>query len=126
MELHHPPSLKWHVCFVTDPKWEIWLVNMPFEEGIGSKIRPALVLISGGENIVVGKMTTHPPRSEFPYEYQISDWRGAGLTCPTTLRLSKISRISSSSFIQKLGVIKPIDQVNINILLMQRIKENGN
>ena len=108
-------------------KWEIWLVNMPFEETIGSKPRPVLVLITKeDDNIVVGKMTTHPPRSEFPYEYQVIDWRGAGLPCQTTLRLSKLTRISSTCFIEKMGVIQPIDQVNIYSLLMQIIKDQKN
>jgi mRNA interferase MazF len=104
-------------------KWEIWFVDMPFEEGIGSKPRPVLVLISNRENIVVGKMTTHPPRSEFPYEYQLIDWRGAGLTCQTTLRLSKLARISSTCFIKKIGVIQPVDQINVYNLLQQIIKD---
>ena len=105
-------------------KWEIWLVDMPFEENIGSKPRPALVLIPKGDNIVVGKMTKHPPRSEFPYEYQMIDWRGAGLTCQTTIRLSKLSRINRASFIQKLGDIQPVDQANVYNLLIKKIKEN--
>ena len=104
-------------------KWEIWFADMPFEETIGSKPRPVLVLVTNGENIVVGKMTTHPPRSEFPYEYQLTDWRGAGLPCQTTLRLSKLARISSTCFIKKIGVIQPVDQINVYNLLQQIIKD---
>lgn len=33
---------------MTPSKWEIWLVEMPFEEGIGSKIRPGLEIINNG------------------------------------------------------------------------------
>ena len=108
---------------MTPIKWEIWFVDMPFEEEIGSKPRPVLVLITNEENIVVGKMTTHLPRSESPYEYQLIDWRGAGLTCQTTLRLSKLARISSTCFIKKIGVIQPVDQINVYSLLQQIIKD---
>lgn len=84
-------------------KWEVWLVNMPFEEGVGSKIRPALVIDPQRNYIVFGKMTSHAPRDNFQYEYQIVDWEGAGLTCPTTLRLSKLVELERSDFIKRFG-----------------------
>ena len=98
-------------------KWEIWLVNMPFDEGIGSKPRPALVIDTKGNCLVVGKMTKHPPRPEYQYEYQMIDWKGAGLRVPTTLRLSKIALLHESSFIHQLGYIQPIDQINVRKIL---------
>lgn len=85
-------------------KWEIWLVDMPFEEGIGSKIRPALVIDSQNGQLIAGKMTTHPPRSNYPYEYQMQDWKGAGLLCATTLRLSKIIALDATKFKKKTGI----------------------
>lgn len=100
-------------------KWEIWLVNMPFEEGIGSKVRPALVIDPQNEYILVGKMTTHPPRSNYPYEYEMVDWKGAGLYQQTTLRLTKLPKLKQSAFIKRLGTIQPVDQVNVRAILKQ-------
>lgn len=104
---------------MTPAKWEIWFVDMPFEEGIGSKTRPALVLDSQHCLILVGKMTSHPPRSNYPYEYALIDWQGAGLRCPTTLRLSKRVRLNLTDFIKKIGTIQPVDQVNVRQMLHQ-------
>ena len=98
-------------------KWEIWLVNMPYEEGIGSKIRPALVIDPQHSFVLVGKMTSHSPRSSCPYEYQIIDWKKANLNRPTTLRLSKCVKLELSAFVQKVGVLQPIDQVNVRGIL---------
>ena len=84
-------------------KWDIWLVRMPFEEGVDSKVRPAFVIDPQKGKILVGKMTTHPPRKNYQYEYQIIDWRGAGLLCQTTLRLSKLVNLVPSDFIRRLG-----------------------
>lgn len=98
-------------------KWEIWFVNMPFEEGIGSKHRPALVIDTQTNYVVVGKMTKHPPRPGYQYEYQMIDWKGAGLRLPTTLRLSKIATLQEADFIRKMGEIQPIDQMNVRELL---------
>ena len=104
---------------MTPNKWEVWLVNMPFEEGIGSKIRPALVIDPQNNYIIVGKMTTHWPRCNFQYEYQMIDWKGAGLNCQTTLRLSQLPKLNPSAFIKRLGVIQPVDQANVRALLIQ-------
>ena len=102
---------------MTPNKWEIWLVNMPYDEGIGSKIRPALVIDSTGICILVGKMTTHLPRREFPNEYPMIDWAGAGLSCPTTIRLSKITLLAPSQFLKRIGVIQPADQMRVREIL---------
>ena len=104
---------------MTPTKWEIWLVDMPFEEGIGSKVRPALVIDPQNLYILVGKMTSHPPRSNYPHEYPLVDWQGAGLRCTTTLRLSKRVRLDMSSFIKKIGTLQPVDQVNVRQILRQ-------
>ena len=104
-------------------KWEIWLVDMPYEEGIGSKIRPALVIDPQKNLYIVGKMTTHPPRPSFPYEYPMIDWQGAGLTRPTTLRLSKMPKLELSRFKKKLGVIRPVDLINVRAILMRMLSD---
>ena len=111
---------------MTPSKWEVWLVNMPFDEGVGSKTRPALVIDPQKNHIIVGKMTTHSPRSNFPYEYQMIDWKGAGLHCQTTLRLSHLPKISPSAFIKRLGVIQPVDQANVRALLIQILSSYSN
>lgn len=103
---------------MTPNNWEIWLVDMPFEEGIGSKLRPGLVIECDGVYYIVGKMTTHPPRNNFPYEYALQDWKGAGLSFPTTLRLSQRIRLSNSRFRKRLGVIQPIDMIVIRKMLL--------
>lgn len=100
-------------------KWEVWLVNMPFEEGIGEKVRPALVIEPRGIVVLVGKMTSHAPRKDYPYEYAIIDWSGAGLRCETTLRLSQRPELSLDRFIRRLGALKPTDQINVRLILEQ-------
>ena len=98
-------------------KWEIWLVDMPFEDVAESKCRPALVIDSQNSFVLVGKMTSKPPRNNYLYEYQMIEWKNAGLSYQTTLRLSKRVKLELSAFIKKLGVIQPIDQVNVRNML---------
>ncbi len=98
---------------MTPIEWEIWLVDMPFEEGIGSKIRPGLVIGTGDKYYIVGKMTSHSPRENYPYEYPLQDWKAAGLSVPTTLRLSQIMELDISTFKKKIGTIQSIDMIEI-------------
>ena len=100
-------------------KWEVWLVEMPFDDVPGAKIRPALVIDSQTQLVLVGKMTSHPPRSDFPYEYQMVDWQGAGLSVPTTLRLSRLVRLQPSSFRKRVGLVRTVDQANIRTILKE-------
>lgn len=98
---------------MTPSRWEIWLVDMPFEEGIGSKIRPGLVIGTSNKYYVVGKMTSHLPRENYPYEYALQDWKAAGLSVPTTLRLSQILELDISTFKKKIGTIQSADMIEI-------------
>ena len=102
---------------MTPIEWEVWLVDMPFEEGIGSKLRPGLVIRQEDIYYIVGKMTTHPPRDNFPYEYVVRNWKGAGLNRPTTLRLSQMVRLDIGRFRKKLGTIQLEDMVQIRKIL---------
>lgn len=103
--------------------WDVWYVDMPYDDGDKSGIRPALV-ISDSSVIIVGKMTKHPPRLNYPYEYPLYDWQGAGLRIPTTLRLSKRIRLDASRFKRKIGVLQPVDQLYVRDIL-QRIEEES-
>ena len=98
-------------------KWEIWLVSMPFEDVQEAKPRPALVLDPEGGLILVGKMTSHAPRTEFPMEYALEEWQGAGLSVPTTLRLSQRVRLGQDRFLKKMGIMQKKDMVTVSMML---------
>lgn len=107
---------------MTPAKWEIWLVDMPFDEGISSKIHPALVIDAQHLYILVGKMTSHAPRRNYPYEYALVDWQGTGLHYTTTLRLSKRLKLDTSKFHKRIGTLQPVDQVKVRQMLQQIVQ----
>ena len=93
-------------------RWDIWLAYVPFEENDGRySRRPALVFQFHSETNewFAFKMTSHAPRSNFPGEYAVQYWREAGLTKPTTIRLSKRFLLGEADFICKLGTLHPAD-----------------
>ena len=109
---------------MTPAEWEVWLVNMPFDEGIGAKVRPVLVLKAVANGVLAAKMTTHLPRGNYPYEYAMVDCTGAGLNSQTTVRLSKRITLPPTDFLKKLGTVQPVDQVNIWYILKKMIAES--
>lgn len=99
-------------------RWDIYLANVRFEDAPNqSKIRPVIVI---DNNTVVSvtinciKMTSQPPRNG---EYVLKDWSAAGLKKQTTVRISKVLKLNKADFIKQIGVVQPIDIVEIQKLL---------
>ncbi len=44
------------------------------------------------------KVTSHPPRANFPGEVALLDWEEAGLTKPSTARCMHVARLPKSFF----------------------------
>lgn len=95
-------------------KWDIYLANVPFEDLSQFKIRPVLILDDTAVLVDCLKMTSHVPRRD---EYALKDWKGAGLKKPTTIRMSKRLRLTSKQLIKKLGVLQPIDILEVKLRL---------
>lgn len=78
-----------------EPKlWEIWRFRFAFEEDPTKfKMRPVIIAAKEqdqAEVVVLSvKVTSHPPRSNFPGEIPLLDWKEAGLTKPSTARSCK-------------------------------------
>ena len=58
-------------------------------------------------------MTSHPPRHNFPGEYQIIRWVQAGLKKPTTVRISKLLKIQYENIIKVRGRLAETDMLQI-------------
>ena len=96
-------------------KWEIYLAYVQYEDIPGGKLRPVLVI---DEDTVYPicclKMTSHPPRAG---EYELIRWQNAGLRKPTTVRIQKRLRLSEADFKKKIGLLDPVDILNIEMML---------
>lgn len=94
---------------------DVWRLEFAFEEDPSlSKRRPVVVAVvdKSAERAVVVKVTGHGPRREFPGEVRLADWRGAGLSKPSTVRCSKSLSIGLESFddAQYYGSLSPSDR----------------
>lgn len=86
---------------------EVYLCRFPFTDGVGSKVRPALVLFDFGEDVVVCRVTGRLRVGSM--NVPINDWSEAGLLKPSIIRLDKIISAERSVFLRKLGVLSDRD-----------------
>lgn len=105
----------------TPKQWEIWSAEFAFDDNPNiSKTRPVLVL----ENkelypVLAAKITKHASREYYPGEYEIKDWKSAGLKVPSTIRLSKRLLLQEVDFKSLIGKLKPIDIIGVQ----EKLKE---
>lgn len=75
---------------------EVYLCRFPYTDGVGSKVRPALVLFDFGEDAVVCRVTGRLRVGSM--NVPINDWSQAGLLKPSIARLDKIITAERSVF----------------------------
>ena len=94
--------------------WEIWWAYVAFEEGDGGKERPVLVLEDGTVYVIAFMITSHEQRNVYG-EYDVTKWQSAGLTKPSTIRVTRKLKLEENDLIRKLGDLHPLD-----IVLLER------
>lgn len=91
---------------------DLVLLNFPFTSETGAKQRPALVLLdTNDEDLVVARVTTQPHSTSL--DVPISDWGGAGLIAPSTVRLHKLATVERRLVKRRLGTLQPPDLSNV-------------
>ena len=98
---------------MNDPQvWEIWYADFGYEESKESKDRPALVIEIDGAFYVSAMITSHEQRNVWG-DIDIAEWRKAGLDHESTIRLSRVLKLSREHFRKKIGVLsaRDIDEV---------------
>lgn len=86
---------------------ELWVADIPFTDGSGSKKRPVLVLWVDGADIVVAAVTSAAPRT--PTDVLLGDWNVSGLRVPSTVRLSRLDCLERSLLFARIGNISSSD-----------------
>ena len=94
---------------MTFKQWEIWDARVKFEEINEVKKRPVLIIGVESGVAVALKMTGQAPRGGD--EYPVKEWEKSGLKKPTTIRTSKVLRLSSGDFVRKRGSLTLKDRV---------------
>lgn len=97
-------------------KGDIILIPFPFTDLIGSKNRPALVLISSQLDVTVSFLSTQLKWKE-PFDLLIEASEENGLKKESLLRTTKIATIQKSLVIGKLGILskEKLNELDLNL-----------
>jgi mRNA interferase MazF len=96
-----------------------WLI---FSGGQGAKRRPVMVVQDfGDDDLLVVPITSQPARVN--EDVILSDWQGAGLKLPSTVRLEKLATIEKSCVVRKLGALPPNELVKVRKALADLFKQ---
>lgn len=76
---------------------DIYIADVPFDEGTGSKVRPALVIEVESEKVVVFKVTSQYKNKSAQIKklyYPIKEWKNAGLKKESYVDTHKLYRLA--------------------------------
>ena|SRR5437762_1857625 len=90
---------------------DIVSVEFPFSDLQTHKRRPGLVLVSGNLDLLVARVTTHPPRE--PSDISLKYWAESGLPRASTVRLTKIATIDNRLVHHRIGRLHADDARNV-------------
>jgi len=86
---------------------DVVAVEFPFSDFQTLKRRPGLVIISGELDLLVARITTHPPRE--PSDVPLKCWSEIGLPRASTIRLTKLATIDLRLVHHKIGRLQTDD-----------------
>lgn len=95
-------------------QYELWFAKVAHEDSPAlCDDRPVLVIDEKRGIYAALKITRTEPRENFWGEYPIKRWKQAGLSDPSTIRISKLLRLEPQDFRRKIGTLKAVDIANI-------------
>ena len=92
---------------------EVVICQFPFSSGVGSKVRPALVLFDLQWDAIICRITSVPHFG--PLDISINDWQATGLLKPSVARLDRILTAEKTIFMRRLGVLAANDLETVRV-----------
>jgi len=99
---------------------DVFICEFPFTSGVGSKIRPSLVLFDLQQDAIICRITSVLRAT--PLDVLINDWNSAGLLKQSTARLDRIVTAEKTVFLRRLGSLTVRDLNAVRDAWNQHIK----
>lgn len=99
---------------------ELWVADIPFTDGSGSKRRPVLILWLDAMDVIVTVVTTASPRSNA--DVALADWQAIGLRAASAVRLSRLDCLERSLLIARIGTISSADAQRVRQVWAREVK----
>ena len=99
-------------------------VEFPFSDFQAHKRRPGLVLACRDVDLLVARVTTHPPRDTS--DVALTRWAEAGLPRASTIRLAKLATIDHRLIHHRIGHLLPEDGGAVALAWRQFAADSAN
>ncbi len=86
---------------------DIVSIEFPFSDIQKNKRRPGVVLLHDESDLLIARLTTHPPRDEF--DLSLNHWIESGLPRASTVRLTKLATIDHRLVHHRIGRLQDED-----------------
>ena len=91
-------------------RWDVYWADVPFEEdALRGKRRPVVIASDRTVYVLVLRVTSHAARLDDPYDYALQEWRFAGLTKESVVRVRKIAQLRPEAIGEYIGRLHPVD-----------------
>jgi mRNA interferase MazF len=91
---------------------DVLLISFPFSNLVGSKRRPALVLLdTGDQDVIVARITSQ--NAQTALDADLTDWHEAGLRLPSVVRIHKIASLEKQLVERRLGRLTPNNLIQV-------------
>jgi len=85
-------------------KYSLYYAKVKYEDDSNQfKVRPVIVIENKGHSVLCYKVTGTRPRENQKGEYEIKDWRQAGLSKPSTIRATKSISYQPNILVKYIG-----------------------
>ena len=95
--------------------WEIWHARFNFDDR-GYKFRPVFVLAYSQDRLLPAMITSTSNKLSFPLDTPLEDWRAAGLTKASLVRVGRIALLPPTYLgtVGRIGRLSPRDAHRVN------------
>ena len=94
-------------------RYEIWRARVKYEESDEIKERP--VLIWNDTAFIIAYKMTGTNRGDNLEEYPIKYWKEAGLSKPTSIRITKVLKLQSTDLVEQIGELDDRDRLMFDL-----------
>ena len=99
---------------------DVLIINFPFSDGQVSKRRPVLVIKdTNDKDVLVAKITSQSYKTS--NDINLKDWKQAGLSSPSIVRVHKIQTLHSSLVFGLIGRLTSTDLIAAKKTLMRLV-----
>lgn len=90
--------------------WEIWHARFNFDDR-GYKFHPVLILAYSQDGLLAAMITSASNKLSLPLDTPLEDWRAAGLTKPSLVRVDRIALLPPTYLgtVGRIGRLSPRD-----------------